>query len=313
MIVVFVYLQTEAIWVSLVVGGLLLLYLVLTFIERHKYERMIGNLSQAIQDIFEERPLEIYPQGTDDLVSKVGHQLQRLEETIINTKETARTDKENIQQLITDIAHQLRTPLGAIEGYLEILKHPTTSDLEKSQAIEALAVSQQKLAFLVESFIKMSRLESRLIQLKKEPVSLKETVLTAVFQLHKQAESKGLHIELKAEDNLVVPHDRNWLGEAIYNLLDNSIKYSHEHGKIRIELTETDLFTQIIIQDEGIGIQKGEEPLIFQRFYRGKTVSTQAGFGIGLYLTREIVNQHEGLMKVTREEPGLRVTVYLPK
>ncbi|MGM0123543.1 hypothetical protein IGI37_000915 [Enterococcus sp. AZ194] len=307
------YYYTQQIGFSLLVLSLLFLFLLLAFCERRRYERIVEGIGKSIQTVFEEGLLENVPENRDELVSKVYKQLQRLEETVISIKRSASKDKNSIQKLITEIAHQLRTPLVSIETYLEILKLPDVSESEKRQAVNALEASQKKISFLVESFIKMSRLDQHLIQLKNANLSLKETVVGAVFQLHKQAEFKEIEVTVIAPTEIILPHDKNWLGEAFYNLIDNSIKYSPKHSTIEIELIDNEMFAQINIRDYGIGIEKEEEANLYQRFYRGKNVTTQEGFGIGLYTARRIIMCHKGLMNIKREQPGLSTTIYLPK
>ena len=99
----------------------------------------------------------------------------------------------------------------------------------------------------------------------------------------------------------------------MYNLLDNSVKYSEEYGQILMTVVRNEMFTEIRVRDWGRGIEEGEENLVFGRFYRGKNVSGEKGFGLGLYLTREIVHQHGGFLRLKRQEPGLSVSIYLPE
>ena len=108
-------------------------------------------------------------------------------------------------------------------------------------------------------------------------------------------------------------HDSKWTEEAIFNLLDNAVKYSPQNGKIKISLQENEMFTTFSIRDYGIGIEPEEKNLIFQRFYRGKRVTDEEGFGIGLYLARKILFLHEGLLTVKRCEPGVEMKLSLPR
>ena len=220
------------------------------------------------------------------------------------------SEKEQIKSLISDIAHQLRTPLANAECYLELLAEICRED--QKEYLRAIAESEQKIRFLTEAFIKMSRLESRIIQIKKESPFLYRTVLGSILQIQKTAEQKQLDVELDMEETIEVWHDPNWLGEALYNLLDNSVKYSPVGGKIRIRAKQDEMYTRILVRDYGTGILAEEENRIFQRFYRGKKADGQPGFGLGLYLAREIVQMHGGFLKATRKQPGLEVAVFLP-
>lgn len=120
-----------------------------------------------------------------------------------------------------------------------------------------------------------------------------------------------MEITLDCPENISLPHDRNWISEAAANLLDNSIKYSPENSEIIVRAVKNEMFTQIEVRDFGMGIVD-DENRIFRRFYRGSNVNSQEGFGIGLYITREIVKQHEGFLKVKKEVDGTSISIYLP-
>ena len=126
------------------------------------------------------------------------------------------------------------------------------------------------------------------------------------------AEEKQMEVEVTGAEETKVWHDGNWLGEAVYNLLDNSVKYAPEHSKIRVVVRQDEMYTRIVVSDDGIGIPEGEENRIFQRFYRGSRVTGEPGFGLGLYISREIVRLHGGFMKAKRKEQGLEVSIFLP-
>lgn len=176
---------------------------------------------------------------------------------------------------------------------------------------DALEESERKLHFLTESFIKMSRLEHGIIQVRKEEKDLLRTVKNALGQIQNQAEEKKICFEIELPEKAVCMHDANWLGEAVYNVLDNAVKYSEPGGKIIFTVVENEMFLKIRVRDFGLGIDPGEENQIFRRFYRGNRVTNQGGFGIGLYLAREIVSLHGGFLVAKRMEPGLQMEILL--
>ena len=220
--------------------------------------------------------------------------------------------QDNTQKLITEIAHQLRNPLMNIQNYLELLDSEELTPDQRKRYLQAIKQSEERLSFLTEGFIKMSRFENELIQLHPNSTEVRETVLQAVFEVSRKAEQKNIEIEVRQEKELQAKHDTNWLREAVFNILENSVKYSPENSQIIVSLTQNQMFTEISVRDYGIGIDPQEEADIFQRFYRGSRVTNQEGFGIGLYLSREIVLKHGGFIKVKRENPGLTVSVFLP-
>ena len=199
---------------------------------------------------------------------------------------------------------------------------------DQAYYIRAIAESEEKIRFLTEGFIKMARLENGIIQIRKESLDMEGTLLGSILQAKTAADEKQIEIRLtmsgsgrtKNKDGLkkgketgaAVLHDPQWLGEAVFNLLDNSIKYSPENSTIYISTVKNEMFFRIKVREEGTGVEEGEENLIFRRFYRGKRVNGQSGFGLGLSLSREIVQRHGGFMKVRRLEPGLSMEIYLP-
>lgn len=271
----------------------------------------VKNISRELENLINDVPLKP-PASKDTLPAKVQHQLMRLSDKMRGNEEKLSRERDEIKGLISEIAHQLRNPLANMESYIELLKDTSCDREEQILYLAAIEAAEERIRFLTEGFIKMARLESRVIQIKKESMNLKETILQSVIQAESAAEKKSMYIDLVMEGDLQVCHDANWLSEAVFNLLDNSIKYSPEESQIHISVTKNEMFVQIAVRDYGMGIEAEEENLIFQRFYRGKKVTTQEGFGLGLYLAREIVMHHDGFMKAKREEKGLRISIYLP-
>ena len=269
-------------------------------------------ISRALEDLINGKTLEIALPNQDTLPAKVQHQLVRLSDIIRGTQEKAWKERNQIKELIAETAHQLRNPLANMESYLELLQEEGISREEQEIYLEALCASETRIRFLTEGFIKMSRLENHIVQIKKEQEDLTATVLNSLLQVRKDAQEKKIVFSIQGEEALCVFHDARWLGEAVYNLLDNSVKYSPNGGKIEIKISKNEMFAQIAVRDFGVGIEHEELNLIFQRFYRGKRAENQPGFGLGLYLAREIVLQHGGFMKVKEKEKGLEISIFLP-
>lgn len=270
-------------------------------------------LSEALEKLINGEAPETEGISQDTLPSKVRSQILRLGEIMKAKDQALGKEKEEIRGMIADTAHQLRTPLANMESYLELLETMDWEEKERENYLLALRESQEKIRFLTEGLIKMARLESRIIQIRKEARDLQETLLASILQVKKEAEEKHIEIRLEMKEGEQAPHDRQWLGEAVYNLLDNSVKYSEEYGQILMTVVRNEMFTEIRVCDWGRGIEEGEENLVFGRFYRGKNVSGEKGFGLGLYLAREIVHQHGGFLRLKRQEPGLSVSIYLPE
>ena len=160
---------------------------------------------------------------------------------------------------------------------MELLQEEEISREEKELYLEALCASETRIRFLTEGFIKMSRLENHRAD-KKRTGRFDSYALNSLLQMRKDAQEKQIVFSVQGEEELCVSHDAKWLGEAVYNLLDNSVKYSQNGSKIEIKISKNEMFAQITVRDFGVGIEHEELNLIFQRFYRGKRAENYSGF-----------------------------------
>ena len=218
-------------------------------------------------------------------------------------------EKEKLKALIGDISHQTKTPIANILLYTQLLKEqPGNTD-----CLEALEGQTKKLQSLIDALVKTSRLETGVIALHPEPGELWSVMTSAVSQLRPKAEEKGVRITLEhGEANAVF--DPKWTEEALYNLLDNAVKYTPSGGRVSVTAVVYPMFSAVLVQDTGPGIAEEEQPKIFQRFYRGTAYREQEGVGIGLYLVRQIAEGQGGFVKV-QSQPGQGSTfsLYLPR
>lgn len=300
-------------WKWIVLSLILAVFLVciLLSVQRRKYERELAAVSEILAGIINGSVPQICTENDDVILSKIQHQAGRLDNMTKSCREAAARDREDIRKLITEIAHQLRTPLTNMKTYLELSKEPLLEENERQKYLAAIQVSEEKISFLTESFIKMSRLEHQIIQIHSEPTDLVWTILCAAEQVREKAREKKLKLVMQCPKELMVEHDSRWLGEAIYNLLDNAVKYSYEGKTVEIGAEKNEMYTRVWVRDYGCGIEKGEENEIFKRFYRGKNAAGKEGFGIGLYLAREITAKQGGFMRVKRMEKGMLAEMYV--
>lgn len=285
-------------------------------LQRRYRGQELKKIVKMAEDILNEKRIEAAASGEETLCAKAEHNLVRVQEVMQGRRDDAEKSRDGIQKLITEIAHQMRTPLTNMETYLRFLRESAGKEAEEaekhSKYMAAMEESTEKLHFLVENFIKMSRLEQQVIPIKKEEQDILRTVRNALGQIYGQAEMKDIRFQITLLKEAVYLHDPNWLGEAIYNLLDNAVKYSQNGDTVEVSMEKNEMFLKIRIRDYGIGIEAGEENLIFQRFYRGKRVTVQQGYGIGLYLSRIIVNRHGGFLAAKRMEKGLLMEMSFP-
>ncbi|MBX4267130.1 sensor histidine kinase [Clostridium estertheticum] len=274
---------------------------------------ILEELSDMLETISHMESEEVFSTMDDTIFSKLQSQTTKLTNLLISQNKEIEEEKNEIKSLISDIAHQLKTPLSNIKMYSEFLQDDNLKEDERKEFNTIVLFSLNKLTFLVESMIKMSRLESGVIGLKLERDSLNETVLLALCEVQKKARNKNIIIGLNEIDKIIINHDKNWLSEAIFNILENGVKYTKNGGRIDITIKTYEVFSRVDIEDNGIGISEDEFPKIFSRFYRGRNIGDAEGIGIGLYLSREIIMQHEGYIKVNSNNGGSKFSIFLPK
>ena len=297
-------------------SGVLILFallLLLDFLHNRYNDDLLEQITLLIEALVEQQERQIFSEAEDTLTARLQHQLLKLRNILTAQNQMLAQEKEQIKTLISDISHQIKTPIAAANTFAELLDDGELSAEERTEYITTLQMSLGKLTFLTNSLIKMSRLESGIISLKPEKNSLNEIVLQAVKTVYAKAKEKGILITFECDQAFEAVLDFNWTAEAISNVIDNAVKYTPQGGFVRLQITEYPSFLRLDISDSGVGIPEEEQAKIFGRFYRGKQSVGTDGVGIGLYLTREIINKQNGYMKVSSDENGSTFSMFLPK
>lgn len=251
----------------------------------------------------------------DTLLGKVNEKLRRVNHILEKKEEEAVKNRQKIKELISDISHQTKTPIANQKICLDILRSRHLPE-DAEGFLDKLERQTDRLDFLFQSLVKMSRLETGVIQIRKADTDLMQTLRGSVEAVVPAASKKGiaLAVEREAGDGpLALSHDRKWTEEAVYNLLDNAVKYTSQGGRITVRVQRREIFTEIHVIDTGKGIALERQAQIFARFYREPEVHGQEGIGIGLYLTRKIAEMQSGYVEVHSEEGnGSDFCIYLP-
>ncbi len=224
-----------------------------------------------------------------------------------------RQERENMKKLVSDISHQTRTSLSNILLYTELLEDQTENEDSKKLARQILSQTK-KLEFLIQALVKMSRLETDILEVTPVQQPIRLLVERAVEEMIPRAEEKQIQIVCSLPEDAQAVYDLKWTAEALGNILDNAVKYSPAGSQITVEGREFEIYACITVTDQGIGIQESEKAQIFGRFYRSAQVQQEDGIGIGLYLAREILRRENGYIKVcAREGAGSSFSVYLKR
>lgn len=243
--------------------------------------------------------------GSDE-IARLGNMFDLMADSVESNRKLER-------RLVTDVAHELRTPLMAIQSTVEaMIDGVFKPDAER---LETLNSEVRRLSRLVDALLKLSRLESRTKPIEQKKVDLTE-MLSSVVQTHQAyIHDAGLNLEFEYDPHVYVFGDADLLRQATANLISNAVRYTPEGGTITIMARKGDLMGQIVVKDTGIGLTPEEAKLVFQRFWRADSGRARAtgGLGIGLSVVKEIVEQHNGWVRVEgRPNEGACFTIYIP-
>ena len=215
------------------------------------------------------------------------------------SEEKRAKEQENIHRLMSDISHQIKTPLSALLLHLELASDESLSREEQTAALKECKEQADKISFMSETMFKVVKLENGLISVKRTESDIIKTVEEAVAAIKPALELKNLTLDLDLPDCLTIPHDPLWTKEALINILDNAVKYTNA-GRIAVKIDKGPIYTRIDITDTGIGISSDDYAKIFTRFYRVRAAGTERieGTGLGLFIAREILRQQNGNITV---------------
>ena len=298
-----------------------LLFLVYRNEEKKKKEL----IQEAVEQIYEQ--LHRFHQGDFQILSwneetneqdcwgRIHEKLRELGYYFSDMKVRLSEEENNTKALITDISHQLKTPLASIRMCHDLSGSEALSQEERTEFLKTEAREIRKLEMLLDELVKLSRLESNMIRVKPERTGLKQTISEAVSQVFMKAYEKQMEISVEMENDIQVRHDRKWTVEALTNILENAVKYSGKGTGITIRVQRLLKNVLIEVEDEGIGIKEDELHKIFRRFYRGTQAKEQVkdGAGVGLYLARSIIEQQGGTILAKRKsKKGSIFNIILP-
>ena len=280
---------------------------------RRKLVLFSNDLCRTIDDMLDgAAPLpQIYEE--ENLFYKINHRLTRLYEVLRENRESIAKERADLQELISDISHQVKTPIANLQMVnATLLEQPMTEE-RRQEFLQASGGQLDKLDFLMQAMIKTSRLETGVISLDRKVQPFYDTLAAALGGILLNAERKNIHVSVDCPTDIVLAHDKKWTSEALFNILDNAVKYTPTDGDIQVFVQSWELYIKIDITDSGKGIVENKQGMIFKRFYREEEVHDIEGIGIGLYLTRKIISMQGGYIKVTSAVgKGSTFSVFLP-
>jgi signal transduction histidine kinase len=216
--------------------------------------------------------------------------------------ELLKKDKIKLTNAISDISHQLKTPLTSMMVMSDLLSEDRLPNAKRSEFTNNIRIQLERIDWLVSSLLKLSRINAGTVLFKQESVIVYKLIQKALEPLLIPIDIKELKVSIYRDDKVSFLGDFNWTAEALINILKNCVEHTPNGGQIEIIFSDNPLFTEIVITDNGIGIAKDDLPNIFKRFYKGKNAS-DGSVGIGLAMSYSIIKSQNGTIEV-KSKPG---------
>ncbi len=304
-------------WV-LIGGGLLMFcalawMFLLTVAFSKRLSIFTRELCQAMDQMVSGNGEPVYAADSETLFARISYRLSRLYGIMQENRRKVDEERQELQMLVSDVSHQVKTPVSNLKMVTDTLLSKAVTEEERREFLQGIRNQTDKLEFLFQALVKTSRLETGAIRLEKKDTMLIDTLAMACSGIVYAAEKKDISVTVDCPDGLRLSHDSKWTAEALFNLLDNAVKYTPAGGAIRISVEQWEMYVKLNVSDTGKGIPERNQAAIFRRFYREEEVHGEQGVGIGLYLTREIVTRQGGYIKVVSEPgQGSEFSIMLP-
>lgn len=279
----------------------ILILSIIVFKYNHSESKKINEITKYIEEINRGNYKLNIEENTEDELSILKNELYKITVMLKEVAENSQKDKTTLKDSLSDISHQIKTPITSILIMLDnILSDENMPEDIKKDFIKDIKREIVNIKFLVESILKLSKIDSNSIKFIKKEVFIKDIINEAVKNVSMLSELKNIKIIVSGDDSIKTICDLKWQVEAITNILKNCIEHSYENKKIYINYNQNNMYTELKIEDNGTGIDAKDLPHIFERFYKGKNSSSDS-VGIGLALSKSIIESNNGYIQVDSE------------
>ena len=279
----------------------ILILSIIVFKYNHSESKKINEITKYIEEINRGNYKLNIEENTEDELSILKNELYKITIKLKEVAENSQKDKTTLKDSLSDISHQIKTPITSILIMLDnILSDENMPEDIKKDFIKDIKREIMNIKFLVESILKLSKIDSNSIKFIKKEVFIKDIINEAVKNVSMLSELKNIEIIVSGDDSIKTICDLKWQVEAITNILKNCIEHSYENKKIYINYNQNNMYTELKIEDNGTGIDAKDLPHIFERFYKGKNSSSDS-VGIGLALSKSIIESNNGYIQVDSE------------
>lgn len=291
--------------------GVLVLALAAVFLLGLYYLKCLKRMQKLLRD-YQETGTACFSTMKETRESKLENTLQRLLDQAEKKEAQAKRERDEVASLLSDLTHQLKTPMANVIMYTELLEDENLTPEERQRFTYLARTQAKKMQWLLGNMLKASQLEREMISFSAEYTGIRETIRQAVSSVYAQAEERDIMIKVEPFEDRKLYHNPRWTAEAMENILDNAVKYSPSGSVVTVRVQPMEIYTQIEISDQGIGISGEEYNKIFRRFYRSSNAAQTEGSGLGLYLAQLILNNEKGYVTaVSRPGEGSSFRIFL--
>lgn len=276
--------------------------IIIVFIKyNNRKDKKIQEITNYIEEINNKNYKLDIEDNTEDELSILKNEIYKTTVMLKEVAENSVKDKVNLKDSLSDISHQLKTPLTSMSILVDnIMDNPEMDSNIRNEFIKDIRREIININFLVNSLLKLSKLDANSVHFINKNVYVNEILQDAIKNVSVLCDLKNIDILTYGDKNIKINCDAKWQGEAITNILKNCVEHSYDNSKIEISFKENNVYTKIEIKDYGVGIDKCDVPHIFERFYKGKNSSSDS-VGIGLALAKSIVESNNGMISVKSE------------
>ena len=290
-------------WKDWILAGLLLVCLAIIATQFFLYRKRESDTAELIsylmkvQDRLELPEMSRMREGQFGILQS---EIYKLVALLREQYSAEKKQKRYLADMLSDISHQVKTPMAAITIMTDLLKTPGLSEAQRLSYVEKIDIQVDRINRLVRNLLAVAQLEADMLELKTEEVAVTELLAEVLSPLYVMAEAKGVTLTVEAEEDILLVCDRQWTAEALSNIVKNCIEHTPTEGEVSVTVTQNNFSTNVTVRDTGEGIAKEHLPYIFKRFYKAPGAAS-GSVGIGLSMAKQLIMRQNGNIEVNSE------------
>lgn len=290
----------EPLWMTVILAVCIAALMIADITEKRRFEKQIKELTEYITKVQDHTELPGIAEITEGSIGILQSEIYKVVTILREQYSSEHKQKKYMSDMMSDISHQFKTPLTAISLMTELLMEPGVSEEQRLEYAGKIDTQINKMTWLIRNLLTLSQLEAGVLEMKAEKVVLKEMMDDISDSLSVLAEVAEVELDCSVSDKIEIKADKHWLREAVSNIIKNCIEHTAAGGFVKVSAAQNNIYTSIVIDDNGKGIDKEHIPHIFERFYKAGNSSPNS-VGIGLAMAKQIINSHGGRIEVESE------------